>query len=207
MDGGGQVVLRNRVGRGRALFLEDRHPAPRPCGRSQPKLGVLAVLLLLCGFALGAIHLSFTGGTALTRARKAVGVLASVAGLFLLVGWLEAPRGALTWEPSEDVARARAQAEGRPMLIDFTAEWCGACKELARITFADAQVKSEVGRFVTVQVDATRDDDPALDQVKDRYGVVGLPTVVLVGSDGREHARFTEFVPPDRFLAAIRDVP
>jgi hypothetical protein len=36
--------------------------------------------------------------------------------------------------------------------------------------------------------------------------VVGLPTVVLLGSDGRERARFTEFVPPDRFLTAIRQI-
>jgi thiol:disulfide interchange protein len=42
--------------------------------------------------------------------------------------------------------------------------------------------------------------------VKDRYGVVGLPTVVVLGSDGSERARFTEFVPPERFLTAIRNV-
>ena len=72
--------------------------------------------LLLMGIALGAIHLSFADGTRATRARKAIGVLSSVAGLFLLVSWLEAPRGALSWEPSEDVGRARGQrAEGVPL--------------------------------------------------------------------------------------------
>ena len=92
------------------------------------------------------------------------------------------------------------------MLIDFTAEWCGACKELSRITFADPAVMAEAGRFVAVQVDATNEEDDAVDKVKDRYRVVGLPTVVLLGSDGLERARFTEFVPPDRFLAAIRGI-
>jgi thiol:disulfide interchange protein len=64
----------------------------------------------------------------------------------------------------------------------------------------------EAQRFVAVKVDATNEDDSAVDQVKNRYGVVGLPTVVLLGSDGRERARFTEFVPPDRFLSTIRQI-
>jgi thiol:disulfide interchange protein DsbD len=90
------------------------------------------------------------------------------------------------------------------MVIDFTAEWCGACNELARHTFADPAVMAEASRFVAVKVDATNEDDPAVDEVKEKYKVVGLPTVIVVGSDGAERQRFTEFVPPDRFLDAIR---
>src|SRR6185503_2959598 len=138
--------------------------------------------------------------------RKAMGIVASVAGLLLLVGWLEAPRGKLSWEGSEEAARARAGVERRPMLVDFTAEWCGACKELSRITFSDVGVMAEAARFIAVKVDATNEDDDAVDKVKNRYGVVGLPTVVLLGSDGVERARFTEFVPPERFLDAIREI-
>ena len=92
------------------------------------------------------------------------------------------------------------------MLVDFTAEWCGACKELSRITFSDVGVMAEAARFIAVKVDATNEDDDAVDKVKNRYGVVGLPTVVLLGSDGVERARFTEFVPPERFLDAIREI-
>ena len=167
---------------------------------------VAAAVLLAVGIALGAVHLTFEKGATIIALRKATGIVASVAGLFLLVAWLEAPRGKLSWEPSEELARTRAEAEKRPMLVDFTAEWCGACKEFSRITFSDPTVMAEARRFVAVQVDATNEDDAAVDKVKDRYGVVGLPTVVLLGSDGRERARFTEFVPPERFLTAIRGI-
>jgi thiol:disulfide interchange protein DsbD len=92
------------------------------------------------------------------------------------------------------------------MLVDFTADWCGACNELSRITFADPKVMTEASRFVAVKVDATHEDDPSIDVLKDRYSVVGLPTVILVGSDGRESRRFTEFVSPDSFLSAIRQI-
>ena len=174
--------------------------------RPEATVALLAAVLLLAGLAGGAVHLTFDTKSASVRARKAAGIVAAVVGLFLLVGWLEAPRGKLSWEASEEVARARAEAERRPMLLDFTAEWCGACNELSRVTFADPKVMSEARRFVAVKVDATHEEDPSVDHLKDRYRVVGLPTVILVGSDGRERTRFTEFVPPDRFLSAIREI-
>ena len=69
------------------------------------------------------------------------------------------PTGSLSWEKtSVEVARARAEREGRPLLVDFTAAWCGACKELDKHTFAAKDVSSEASRFVAVKVDATVDD-------------------------------------------------
>jgi thiol:disulfide interchange protein DsbD len=186
-------------------FLKGALPALSHVARPGAAFGLAATALLAAGIALGAVHLAFGSGK-VASIRKALGVAASVAGLFLLVGWLEAPRRKLSWELSESVARTRAETERRPMLVDFTAEWCGACNELSRITFADPKVMSEASRFVAVKVDATHEDDPSIDVLKDRYSVVGLPTVILVGSDGRERTRFTEFVPPDRFLSAIRQI-
>jgi thiol:disulfide interchange protein DsbD len=187
-------------------FLKGAIPGLSHLSFASTGFAVAAASLLALGIALGAVHLTFEKGQTMAAIRKTTGILASVAGLFLLVGWLEAPKGKLSWESSEEVGRTRAEAERRPMLVDFTAEWCGACKELARITFSDPTVMEEAQRFIAVKVDATNEDDAAVDEVKDRYHVVGLPTVVLLGSDGRERARFTEFVPPDRFLTAIRQV-
>ncbi|HEY3667492.1 MAG TPA: cytochrome c biogenesis protein CcdA, partial [Polyangiaceae bacterium] len=138
---------------------------------------LVPVLLLVGGVLLGAIHLSFDAH-ALVRLRKAAGILAAVGGSFLLVAWAEAPHGQLRWESSETAAAERAKTEAKPLLLDFTAEWCGACKELARHTFADPTVMREASRFVAVRVDATSDEDPAVDQIKDKYHVVGLPTVI-----------------------------
>jgi len=173
--------------------------------RAGGSLPLVALVLLLVGLLLGAVHLSFDQGR-LTGVRKGAGIIAAVLGGFFCVAWLEAPRGQLRWEHSENVARQRARSEAKPLLIDFTAEWCGACKELARHTFANPDVMKEAGRFVAVKVDATSDEDAAVGEVKDRYGVVGLPTVIVLGSDGRERVRFTEFVPPEQFLTKLRTV-
>ena len=48
----------------------------------------------------------------------------------------------------------------------------------------------ESSRFVAVKVDATQEDDPAVNEVKDRYHVLGLPTVILLGKNGEEATAF-----------------
>jgi thioredoxin:protein disulfide reductase len=165
------------------------------------------------GFAVACVAL-FAAGTALVavrpeperRLRRVVGIAASVVGLFLFVSWIEMPSGGLVWERSEAVARARASAEKRPLLIDFTAAWCVACRDLSRETFADPLVVDEARRFVSVVVDVTNEDDASVGEIAKRYRVVGLPTVLVIGSDGRERSRFTDFVPPGQFVQALRQV-
>jgi len=167
---------------------------------------VVYLALIGGGIALGAVHLTFGEGGSLSQARKGLGVLMSIAGAFLLVGWTEIPRGELRWEMSEPTARHRADSESRPMLIDFTAEWCGACNELARHTFSDPAVMAEASRFVALKVDATQEDDASIEQIKDKYHVVGLPTVIVLGTDGRERLRLTEFVPPAQMYDVLRSI-
>lgn len=138
---------------------------------------------------------------------KGVGIMVTSAALFTLVSVAAKPTGSLRWEPTGiEKAESRALAAGQPMIVDFTAAWCGACKELDKHTFADPRVAAEAARFVAVKVDATHDDDPEVARVLARFAVRGLPTVLLFDAKGKEVRRFTDFVGPDDFLAALRSV-
>lgn len=163
----------------------------------------------VAGLALGAVHLSLKDGTPSQRARKVAGVaLASLGAVWLLawqppapsIAWLTDARGDATLP-----AVQRARGAHRPVLIDFGATWCAACEELSHVTFTDPDVRREAERFVAVKVDAT-DPTEAMDALQRRYQVRGLPTVLLIGSDGREVARVTEFVPAARMLTLMRGV-
>lgn len=102
---------------------------------------------------------------------------------------------------------ARAAAEGKPVLVDFFATWCGPCKIMDRKTFHDPEVIRELDAVVPVRIDAEGSNPVAgyrgLD-LADRYGVDVYPTLVLMDADGREIARSTGALPPDRFMAWLQ---
>jgi thiol:disulfide interchange protein DsbD len=87
------------------------------------------------------------------------------------------------------------------MLVDFGADWCGACQELERDVLSDPRVVSEARRFVTVRVDLSTAE--ATDEkwaLLKAYEQPGLPFVVLHHSDGSEASRITGMLESDAFL-------
>lgn len=180
--------------------------------------------LLAIGVGLAAVHVSAERrGSAIVRLSKPTklaSIVPAIAGLFLVVtGWqtpgggfipdamASGPGEALKWESDETAARARATSQHKPLLVDFGATWCGACKELDEKTFPDARVRAEGARFVPLHVDATDDDDPEVARVRKKYGVTeGLPVVLVFDGEGKEAFRFTEFVPADRLATALAQV-
>ncbi len=189
-------------------FLKNAFPALKGLARPDTTFMLITGGAILVGLAMGAVHLAWDDGGAGVKVRKGLGILLTVAGGGLLWTSIDMPKGSLLWQHSETEAYAQAQKEKRPMMVDFTAEWCGACKELAKETFADPRVmeKAVAANFVAVKVDATNDEDPQVDAVKNKYKVVGLPTVVIYDSTGAERGRFNEFVPPEKFLTALEGV-
>ncbi|MRG95239.1 thioredoxin fold domain-containing protein [Polyangium spumosum] len=205
-------------------FLRYAIPAMTKVARHDTVFMVAGGAAILFGILLGAIHLDWSDGGVGVKIRKALGIVAATAGGFVLWVSVELPpemphivadanaapgqpaKKLLMWEHSEKDATEKAQREKRPLMVDFTADWCGACKEFTKHTFSDPRVMEKTGNFVAVKFDATDDEDPQVEQVKKKYGVVGLPTVVIFDSTGKERKRFTEFVPADKFLAAIEGI-
>jgi thiol:disulfide interchange protein DsbD len=149
--------------------------------------------LMLAAFVIGLV---FAGVGVLDKA----GVqLASGASATLMAAAPSTPE--LGWQKYSNQALANAIASKRPVLIDFFAEWCGACKELEHDTFTDARVRELSEKFVLLQIDAT-DDFPGLDKLKSTYGVMGLPTMVFYDSSGhvRKELTVTGFENADSFL-------
>jgi thiol:disulfide interchange protein DsbD len=209
-----------------ATYVKDAFPSLREAvhgvasalGRV-PGLAVAAGLVA-AGVLLGAVHRSFGAGPR-DAFLKGTGVALVCLAVLLRAGTLDAPAARdtvlhweLTWagEPSGpsspvDRALASARASGKPVMIDFFAEWCAACKELDRATYIAPQVVAESERFVRIKVDGTNGQD-SLDALYQRFGIEGLPTVAFVSSGGEilEHPRVLGFLGPEEFLEEMRRV-
>ena len=184
---------------------------------------VLAFVSGYCLFTLGGREVR--GGT--DAVRRGVGALAVVYGVLMLIGALAgrsdplqplaglgtgaegAAPAHIAFTRVKTVAEleqqlATASAAGRPVMLDFYADWCVSCKEMERYTFTDPGVQAEFSRALLLQADVTANDeaDQALLQ---RFGILGPPTIVFFGADGRERSeyRIVGYKPADEFRAHI----
>ena len=89
------------------------------------------------------------------------------------------PSKLVKWRAIEGSAAAAA-VEHKPILYDFSADWCGPCKKMEKHVFADREAASLInGSFVPVRV-ADEDTSPAAAALREAHGVDSLPTLLVV---------------------------
>jgi thiol:disulfide interchange protein DsbD len=192
------------------IYLKDLLPGLRPLFSAAPQAALVAALVAGAGVLLGALHHSFHG-TPNERSLKALGLTLLVGAVIYGAGAAGARERAqaasgFSWRHDEPAALAEARSAGRPVIVDFWAEWCVACKELDKLAWADPRVRAEAARFVPVKVDGTESTD-AIMAIQDRYRVQGMPTVVFIDSSGREvDDRIIGAVDAEEMLQRLRAV-
>ena len=167
-------------------------------GDSAFRWGVAASLLI------GAIFLFLSRGVGGRVMRLACASLLLVAGAAFA---LPRPGGATVQWQKYDAAKI-ASASGKPVIVDFYADWCLPCKEFDEKTFSDRAVAAELNRFVRIKADLTNNDDPAVQQLTKQYSIVGVPTIVFLDSAGHEldAQRLTGFEASQPFLVRLKQV-
>lgn len=182
---------------------------------------LLAVTFLFGGIYLAWIESTQTTGKVFPLVRNIVGILFVVVGVFFWVSSVEAyvdsrlkefqarlgEEGAtfsneINWRAYSPQAIDLAQQQGKPMMIDFYADWCIPCKELDKFTFTDPQVIEKSQNFIMVKADLTKSGSPEVEQLKEEYKIKGVPTLVFVDSNNQEipGTRVLGYINADEFL-------
>jgi len=89
----------------------------------------------------------------------------------------------IAWQKFSAEKVVQAKAEGRPVIIDFYADWCVSCVEMDELTFVKESVVKRSKSFMMLKVDATEDFE-GLKEIQNQYEVFGLPTMIFIDKNG-----------------------
>jgi thiol:disulfide interchange protein DsbD len=190
-----------------------------------------AVLLICSAIYLHAIDPLPHNASGFRKLWKGIGVIALLVGVALVIGALSGGRDILQplaglraaapgstqaasngpkFEKVVSLAhleRMLAQAGGRPVMLDFYADWCVSCKEMERFTFTDPAVQARMNRMLLLKADVTANttDD---EELMKRFGLFGPPGTIFFDASGRELSgtRVIGFQPAERFVSVLDGV-
>ena len=193
-----------------------------------PMIMVLwAILVLVAAAFLGAFDRLEAASSGWRRVGKGLGLALALYGAALIVGAaaggsdLIRPLGSLNLAADEatdapalhflpvrghdGLQQALQDARGRPVMLDFYADWCVECKQFERETLADPGVRRDLSKVVLLRADVTANDDADQALLKE-FGLYGPPAILFFDGAGRERRgqRLQGFVPPQPFLQHLR---
>jgi len=170
-----------------------------------------AVLIFMAGVYMGGLTSLTPESTGTQKFGKGFGFLAIIYGILILLGSLTGgsnplqPLASLSFGGGTMVAEeehelpfkriktvddldreiAAAANQGKTAFLDFYADWCVSCKEMEAFTFTDEAVQAALSNTVWLQADVTANDDED-QELLDRFGVFGPPTIIFFGADGQQ---------------------
>lgn len=111
------------------------------------------------------------------------------------------------WTPFSYEALDQAKSDKKTVIVDFFADWCAACWELEENVFRTPEFKDSTKNMVLLKMDATK-NSTLLTELKKKYGIVGLPTILFFDSNGDwiKTKTLTEFENKDKFLKRLEDL-
>ena len=196
-------------------------------------LTLWALLVFLTGVFLGAFEALPKSPSSTQRLGKGLGLLACLYGALMIIGATlggnnplnPIPQGTLfagstnnasiSYLPFQSIdsvaeleeALLDASNTGTPVMVDFTADWCVACKEYERYTFPDTTVIAALDPFMLLQIDVTdnNDDDQAL---LEYFSSFGPPTIAFFDRQGQELEAYklVGFVGAEEFSSHVLQV-
>lgn len=153
------------------IFAGALNPAQNNYEKMHQSTGILLLvygLLILAGASMGSKD-----------------PLLPLAGIFTKATAASMEREELIIKTPAELNEALQTAEGRPVMLDFYADWCASCKVIASSTLNDSEIKRTLGNFLVLKIDVTANDAAAQALMK-QYQVVAPPTFLFFNSAGKE---------------------
>ncbi|MBN2602020.1 MAG: thioredoxin family protein [Candidatus Marinimicrobia bacterium] len=136
--------------------------------------------------------------------KKLVAIIAIILGT-----WFLKPESSsadtMAWQPYQEDIYNNAIKSGKPLIIDFYADWCIPCKEMDKFTFTDPAVIDLSRQFHLLKVDLTSSASPEVIHLKNKFDIKGVPSILFIDKKGNElsELRTLGFEKPELFLTKM----
>lgn len=102
--------------------------------------------------------------------------------------WAAPPKG-IAWSTTENEGLSKSAQSGTPMLVYFTADYCGYCKKLDRDVWSQSAVITQVSeKFIPVKINASQDS-----KTPGARKITGYPTILVLSPEGKEVDRIVGY--------------
>jgi thiol:disulfide interchange protein DsbD len=191
------------------------------------QLALWATLSIVTAIFLHALDALPPRSSSLAKLGKGIAIILLVFGITLLVGALAGAKS--VWQPlsvlstkttpSEaalsftrvtslsDLDQKISSANGKPVMLDFYADWCVACKEMEAFTFSDPSIQERLKDTVLLQADVTANSADDIALLK-RFGLFGPPGIIFFNKAGAEvhQVRTIGYQNVERFAATLKQL-
>ncbi|HJU09661.1 MAG TPA: cytochrome c biogenesis protein CcdA, partial [Candidatus Binataceae bacterium] len=131
--------------------------------------------------------------------------IAGAGALAYLVIAARPSQGVLRFRPYDPALLQTARVDGKPVVVDFSADWCVPCREMEHTTFADPAVVQQAGRFVWLKANLTS-ANPRNAALMKQFEIAGVPTTLFIDSTGRVRVARAGYIGPHDFLGYLMKI-
>ena len=164
----------------------------------------MGIPLLVVGVSEGALLPK--SGPWMIRIKHVFGVLLLAVAAWIVWPVLRPTGGNIDFVRVQSIAELeqKLQSPGKPVMLDFYADWCVSCKEMEALTFSEARVKPRLDRMLLLQADVTANSAEHKALLK-RFHLFGPPGIIFFDAQGRElkGLRVIGYQNAERFLKTL----